>query len=221
MVSRALRVGITGKMGSGKSTLSNLLRARTIPVFESDAVAKEIMRSDSDVRAKIEALLGAGAYPEGELDRAFVAAQIFSDSKKRLAMEAIVHPVVLTRMQEFFDAGRPSTLVAVESALVFQTDLWRQFDYILLVEVPDEVVIERLATSGRFTRADVLRRLKEQSASGHGMKEEADFVLSNIGSMEEFEKSAAKVLVLLEIFSRRELPEKPLHQLELSEDEVE
>jgi len=217
---RALRVGITGKMGSGKSTLSRFLRQKRIEVLESDVMAKEIMAHDAHVRGEISALLGPEAYHHHELNRPFVAQTIFSDKSKRIALESIVHPRVTAAMNLLFANAEPGQAIALESALVLQTELWKEFDYIILVSATDEVVIERLAQQGKFSADDIQARLREQ-ASAKFATEEIDFTIENNGSLEDFEKNCQLILTLLPALAKRDLPEVPLHQVDLDIGEEE
>jgi len=216
-MARSLRLGITGPMGSGKSTFSDFLRAAGHLVLESDAMAKEIMQHDPHARQEISALLGKEAYHGHELNKEFVASSIFTDRAKRVALESIVHPRVTSAMRQAFAHGVPDQVSALESALILQTELWREFDYIVLIEASDETIITRLRSS-RFTEEDVRARLSEQRQMTSEI-EEADFTIENNGSLEEFKKRSQFILELMPHLAGRDLPEAPLHQLELDDEE--
>ena len=215
---RAIRIGITGKIGSGKSTLARLMAARGMTVIDTDSLAKELMERDPTLRKAITALLGAQAYREDALDRAYVAGRIFPDAQLRRELEAIVHPAVTRSIEEAFAKAAPGQKVAVESALILQTDLERHFDYILLVQAPDEVVLERLATGGRFTLEDLRARLAGQDWAGVDL-DLADLRLENTGTEADLERRAGALLDLLDILALRSLPEQPLHSLEGEEED--
>ncbi len=214
-MSRSLRVGITGPMGSGKSTFSNLLREAGHLVMESDVIAREIMQRDKDAKSEIIGLLGSASYSGEELDRAFVAKEIFSNKPKRVALESIVHPRVTIAMNLEFANGKQGEISALESALILQTELWREFDYIILIEATEATSVERLKSS-RFSEEDVRARLREQDLAVVD-KDEADFTIENNGSLEEFLTRSKVIVNLLPHLATRDLPDAPLHQLELQD----
>jgi dephospho-CoA kinase len=214
-MSRSLRVGITGLMGSGKSTFSNLLRATGHLVLESDSIAKEIMQHDAHARGEINALLGSAAYHGDQIDRAFIASQIFNDKAKRIALESIVHPRVTIAMELQFAKGVQGEVTALESALILQTELWREFDYIILIDATIESIVERLR-GGRFSESEVRSRTREQTDVPID-KDEVDFTIENNGSLEDFTKRSTVIVELLSHLAQRELPPAPLHQLELQD----
>lgn len=217
---RSLRLGITGKIGSGKSTVSDWLRVRGITVLDSDSIARELMSSNQIIRHGIQQVLGVESYAEGTLNRPYVAQKIFNDEKLRRAVEGIVHPAVSLNMESVFLKGKPGEIIAVESALIFQTDLWRSFDYIILVESSDDTVLERLLSKGKFSREDILRRLYQQQWK-ENYKQEADFVLENNGTAEELEKRTQFLWTVLQILAKQQLPAIPRHQIEEDEEDLE
>jgi dephospho-CoA kinase len=216
---RALRVGITGKMGSGKSTLSALLREKGITILDADTIAKEIMTKDPVVRNELTNVLGSAAYTDGTLNRKFIAEKIFSDAQLRREVERIVHPRVTLSMRKSFEDAPAGTAVGFESALILQTELWREFDYIVLVTSPEEQILTRITTAGSFSRADAEARLREQSVSPEEL-DEADFTIENSSTLAQFGDRASFLLTILPVLAQRDLPELPLHQLELSEEDA-
>ncbi len=215
-MTRAIRIGVTGKIGSGKSTLLRMMTERGIEVVNTDQLAKELMQGDPSLQARIAELIGAAAYRDGKLDRGFVASQIFQDAEKRQMLEAIVHPAVMQAVDEVFRRSQPGKMVAVESAILLQLDLDTDFDYIILVDTPDDAVIARLAASGRVTEEDARKRLAEQHwETVH--RSEADFVVENYGTEAEFEKRCAALLAMLNALALRPLPEEPLRSIEEEE----
>ncbi len=213
---RALRIAITGKIGSGKSTVSEVFRAAGIAVIDCDSVAKHIMQDDPDVRDAIIELLGDDSYDDdGTLNRPYIAMQIFHDAVRREALEAIVHPMVSQYIEVTFLEAEPGSIVAAESALVLQTDLWAQFDYIILVNASDDSVVARAITSGRFTDEDVRRRLRDQDYK-ESFKGRADFLVENDGTVEQLKSRAQIMVTVLQALASGELPETPLQQVEES-----
>ncbi len=208
---RAIRIGVTGKLGSGKSLLVKAMEARGIYCVRSDNLARDLMETDPELRTRLAEILGPEVYHEGWLNRKFIASQIFNNRELRRKVEAAVHPATTAEIREIFQ-NNPGKLVVVESALILQSKFREMFDYIVLVESPDEAAIDRVVAEGRMSRADAEARLAEQNqdATDPG---EADFVLDNSGTREEFEKKCLTIIGILETLKDRELPKRPLHSL--------
>lgn len=217
---RALRVAITGKIASGKSTVSQEFRKLGITVLDTDAIAKQLMEVGPDIRTGVISIFGEQAYDGEKLNRSYLAEQIFSDKAKRTAVEEIVHPAVSEYAVVQFLEAKHGTIVAVESALVFQTTLWALMDYIVLVDAKDEAVITRGSASGRFTSEQVATRLNEQ-AYNDSFRSRADFVIENSGTVEALQTKAGMLATVLLALAKRDLPEEPLQQREEPSDVVE
>jgi dephospho-CoA kinase len=174
-----LRVGLTGELGSGKSTVARMLAARGAIVLSSDEMARARMQPGQPVFAQIVAHFGPGILaPDGTLDRARLAALAFDPAHPRIAeLNALVHPPVLAAQAEQIAAlaqSHPDAVVAVESALLLSDPSWRdRFDRILVVTAPEEQKIARFvarAAAGRALssaeraalEADARRRLAAQ-----------------------------------------------------------
>ena len=209
-MTRAIRIGVTGKIGSGKSTLLRLMEEHGMTVLNSDLVARGLMESDPKLREKIAALLGSDAYTDGRLNRSYLASKIFSSAALRQEVEAIVHPAVRREIEYVFKNSVPGKRVVVESALIFQSGFWKTFDYIILIDSTDDAVLDRLAALGRLTPEDARNRLAQQDYD-HLSREEADFIITNDGTEEQFIERCHALLSLLDVLTLRELPEAPLH----------
>jgi dephospho-CoA kinase len=217
---RAIRIGVTGKIGSGKSTLLRFMEQRGMAVINSDELARALMQENASLREKVIQLLGDEAYRDGKaddpssaLDRAFVASKIFQDSTLRKNLEAVVHPAVMREIEAVFSQSTPGKPVAVESALILQSNFRTHFDYIILIDSPDEVVLDRLLASGRMMEEDARSRLSEQHWADIPV-DEADFTIENSDTHAKFEERCKAVLSLLDLLATRPLPEEPLHSEE-------
>ena len=197
-------IGLTGGIGTGKSTVARMLRERGWTVYSSDETAREIMSTDDEVRREIADLLGPEVLTEGGLDRTRIAGLVFGDSpdhKKRLQqLDRIVHPRVLDRHMDVIedekDNGTP--IVVIESALLFEVGLEDGFDWVVVVDCPDEIRIPRVMERSGLTEDQVRSRMKEQLP----MQEKrslADFVVENAGSIEDLQRSLDKVATILEV----------------------
>jgi dephospho-CoA kinase len=206
---RSVRIGVTGKLGSGKSVLLRLMAGHGFQIIHSDDLARELMERDGTVREQLIEILGKKAYSDGKLDRAFVASQIFQDKSQLAKVEAAVHPVVTREVEKAF-REKQSGVIAVESALILKSRFREIFDYIVLIESPEDASIERVVKEGRLTREEAETRLSEQEISQKS-HDEADFFIENAGSAEVFEEKCRKLIGIIETLGLMELPELPLH----------
>jgi dephospho-CoA kinase len=206
-----LRVGLTGGLGSGKSTAARLFAAHGAHVLQSDAIGREMMEPGQAVYAAIINHFGkAVVLPDGRLDRAALAKISFTDGRVE-ELNAIVHPAVIELQAELSEAifeRDPEAIVIVESALIFETKYgsaqtgegarWSsRFDRIILVTAPEEVKIARFvarsATSEAMTeerRAELereARRRLAQQISDEQKSALCDYVLTNGGALTELE----------------------------------
>lgn len=197
-------IGLTGGIGTGKSTVARMLRERGWTVHSSDITAKEIMSTDPEVRREIADLLGPEVLTEGGLNKDLIAALVFGDSsehKKRLQqLDQIVHPRVLDRHMEVIEEEKDkgTRIVVIESALLFEVGLEDGFDWVVVVDCPDGVRIPRVMERSGLSEDQVRSRMNEQLP----MQEKrslADFVIENAGSLEDLQRSVDKIATILEI----------------------
>ncbi len=214
---RSIRIGVTGKLGSGKSVLLRRMAEHGYLVIHTDELARDLMERDAELREDITDILGPKAYSDGVLNKALVASRIFQDREVLARVEAVVHPAVTREVEKAF-SEKTSGPIAVESALILKTRFREIFDYIVLIESPREASIERVVREGRLTRTEAEARLAEQEYNRES-HDEADFFLDNSGSSEAFEEKCEKLIGLLNTLSGLELPEWPLHHEELEAGE--
>lgn len=137
-------IGLTGGIGSGKTTVAGLIKKMGYPVYNSDIRAKEIVNDNAELKAKIITLLGENAYDEkGNYNRKWVAEQIFNDDEKRLSLNAIVHPAVKLDFAKWV-AEQENNLVFKETALLFELGLDKNCDATILVTADEEIRIQRV-----------------------------------------------------------------------------
>ena len=155
-------VGLTGGIGSGKTTIANLFATEfTIPIYIADTKAKELIAQDTLLQQEIKALLGEDAFVEGKYNTAFVASIVFSTPEKLQALNQLIHPYV---QQDFarWREEQHSPYVIKESAILFESGSYKDCDYIITVTAPLEERIRRVMLRDKIDRKTVEKRIKNQ-----------------------------------------------------------
>jgi dephospho-CoA kinase len=184
---RVPRIGLTGGIGSGKSTVADLLVARGAALVDTDRIAHELTAPGGDAIAPIRAAFGDEVIaPDGRMDRAAMRARAFADPQARRRLEAILHPMIRARTQAGIEAaaqaGAPYVLVAVP--LLVESGDWRgRFDRVLVVDVPPEVQVERTMARSALAREQVEAILAAQASRAQRLAA-ADDVVDNAGPPE-------------------------------------
>lgn len=160
-----MRIGITGGIGSGKTTICGLFMALGIPVYDADAWAKRLILEDETVRAGIVALLGEDAYlPDGTYNRPYVADIVFKDKSKLAALNALVHPAVEQHSRQWHEArmaeGAPYTLR--EAALLVESGGYKHLDALIVVTASETLRLERVMARDHQPEAAVRARMAAQ-----------------------------------------------------------
>jgi dephospho-CoA kinase len=159
---QTVRVGLTGGIGSGKSTVAEVWRERGALIIDADLLAREVVAADSDGLRAIAARWPAAIAADGALDRAALARIVFDDDDERLRLNAIVHPRVRALAAQR-EADAPLGSIAVHVIpLLFEGDAWRTCDATVLVTAPDEVRIARVIARDDADRTSVLQRMRAQ-----------------------------------------------------------
>lgn len=155
-------VGITGGIGSGKSTVAAGFRAAGFVVYDSDAEARRIQNEDQNVRRKIIHLFGNTAYKAGKLDRPKIASIVFENPGMLEKLTAIVHPAVVADFRKFVESHSGEEFIFLESAVLFESGLHHLADFILLVTASEKVRIRRVMLRDNITENQVKQRIKNQ-----------------------------------------------------------
>jgi dephospho-CoA kinase len=181
-----LRVGLSGGIGSGKSTVARTLAARGAVVIDADAIAREVVEPDTPGLAAVVARFGAGVLDgDGRLDRPRLAALVFDDAAARADLNAIVHPLVALESARRMAAAPPGSVVVLDVPLLVEAAR-SGYDVVVIVEAPEDVRLERLV--GRGMNVDDARRRMAAQASDDERRRVADVVLDNSRSEEHLER---------------------------------
>ena len=181
-----LRIGLTGGIGSGKSTVSRLLEQRGAVIVDADAIAREVVASGTPGLAAVVEAFGDGVVAsDGSLDRPALAAVVFADPEARKRLDAIVHPLVRARATEVAAAAPADAVVVNDVPLLVETGQAGSYDLVLVVEADPATRVARLVQRG-LTAEDARARMAAQ-ATDEQRRAVADVVLDNSGTPEELE----------------------------------
>ena len=172
-----LKVGVTGGIGSGKTTIAEVFMQLGVPVYPSDERAKELMTGDFELRQAIIGLFGNEAYVDEDINRAFIASKVFSDQTLLQKLNELVHPAV----KKDFDSWcleQNAPYVLKEAAILIETGGYKVMDKMILVTAPSELKIQRVQKRDTLTRGEILARMNRQW-SDERKKEFADFIIHN------------------------------------------
>ena len=175
-----MRIGLTGGIGSGKSTVARIFEMLQIPVYFADDRGKALMVEDPKLKQGIIELFGPEAYSEaGALDRKIIGSLVFSDKSLLKKLESLVHPVVFEDSMKWHDSQN-SPYTIKEAALLFESNSYKDLDRIIVVEAPEEIRINRVIKRDQTTPEAVKQRMANQLPQEEKVAR-ADFVIHNDG----------------------------------------
>lgn len=155
-------VGVTGGIGSGKSTVCRMFGVLGIAVFSSDDEGKRLLEEDPGVRMQLAATFGEGLHPHGRLDRKALAARVFNDTAALARLNAIVHPAVRSAFRTW--AGRQSSPYVInEAAILVETGAWKELDRLVVVTAPEDERLRRVVQRDGTTAEAVRARMRNQA----------------------------------------------------------
>lgn len=174
-----LKVGITGGIGSGKTTVCRVFEVLGIPVFYADDAAKSIMHTDALLREDIIKGFGKDSYTvNGELDRKYIAAIVFNNSEQLFKLNSLVHPAVFRAFDRWVAEQEGVPYVLKEAALLFESDAHKMCDQSILVKSPEALKIKRIMARDQTTAEEVRLRMERQF-SDEQKKKFADHIIIN------------------------------------------
>mgnify|MGYP000854458350 CR=1 FL=1 len=172
-----MKVGITGGMGSGKSTAAKIFEALKIPVFYADHESKQILETNQLVKEKLTNHFGSRLFPNDKLDRSFLASQIFNNQEAMSFVNSVMHPAVAERFIEWSEK-QTAPYCLKEAAILFEIGSYKELYKTILVVADKEIRIDRVMKRNGWSREEVLARMKNQWEDSQ--KEPlADFVIYN------------------------------------------
>ncbi|TYA57273.1 dephospho-CoA kinase [Formosa maritima] len=170
-------VGLTGGIGSGKTTVAKQFMALGIPVYIADDEAKKLMNRSKIIKRKLIQLFGEQAYINNKLNRPYLADKIFNNTSDLEKMNAIIHPIVATHFKKWVEKQK-APYVLKESAILFENDAYKNCDYIITVTAPKQLRIERLLKRDE-TSLEKIQAIMENQWNDNKKIEKSDFVIIN------------------------------------------
>ena len=172
-----ITIGITGGIGSGKSYVSAIIREKFgIPVYDCDKEAKRLTASDAEIRCKLIQLVGPETFNGEELVRQHLADFLFGSEENARKVNAIIHPAVLRDFKQWA-RKQQQPVVALESAILFESGFNKSVDRVLFVDAPEEVRLRRAMQRDSATEQQISARMKMQQPELH--RQQADYVVHN------------------------------------------
>jgi dephospho-CoA kinase len=182
-----LRVGLTGGLASGKSFVGHALADMGCYLIEADEIGHEVQRPGGEAYDEIVRVFGSGMLlPDLTLDRRKLAALVFPDPEQLAKLSAIVHPYVIARrrrMEEEYFREHPDGIAVTEAAILIETGSYRDFDRLIVAVCSEEQQVERAMSRGRWTREEVLDRMRRQMPLNEKVKY-ADTIIDTSGPKE-------------------------------------
>lgn len=191
-----ITIGLTGGIGSGKTTIAQWFQEKGIPVYNSDFEAKKLMNENEDLIQQLIELFGDETYKNGEYNRSYVASKVFNDKELLNQLNAIVHPAVFKHFDEWLD-NQNSSFVVKEAAILFESGSYKDCDYIISVIADEEIRIDRVAKRDQLNEDQIRNRMKNQWTDEQRI-EKSDFIIENNKDLNalklEFEKVYDEIL---------------------------
>ena len=162
-------IGLTGGIGSGKTTVANLFASLGIPVFNADDAAKQLMQNSPIIKNQLIQQFGDKVYEQGQLNKSYLASIVFGDPEKLAILNSIVHPVTIQAALDWAQQ-QSSAYVIKEAALIFESNASEGLDYVIGVTAPIALRIERVMKRDQCTQAEVEKRMQYQISDAVKMK---------------------------------------------------
>ncbi|MEG2103260.1 dephospho-CoA kinase [Flavobacterium sp. FlaQc-28] len=189
-------IGLTGGIGSGKTTIANFFKEKGVPVYIADDEAKKVMQS-IEIIDQIKSVFGETLFENNILNRAKLAEIVFNNADKLAQLNAIVHPAVKKDFENWLQQHKNDQYVVYEAAILFESGRYKECDYIVTVTAPIEVRIERVIKRDNTTREQVLSRMEMQWNDEKRISL-SNFVINN-SNLKIANEEVVKILKILNI----------------------
>ncbi|MDG1046058.1 MAG: dephospho-CoA kinase [Bacteroidia bacterium] len=203
-----LRIGITGGMGAGKSTVCKIFSQIGISIYDADSRAKWLMNNNPELKEAIRKSFGWDSYTrKDDLNRDYLAKVVFNNEEKLKNLNSIVHPAVMKDFELWTQEHKDEPYSLKEAALLFESDSYKNLHKVIVINSPIETRIERVVKRDHVKREDVLKRIENQSTDRERM-EKADWIIYNDGINSLIEQAMKIHNQILEIREQGTIPFK-------------
>lgn len=172
-----LRIGLTGGIGSGKSTVARIFKVLGIPVYDADTASKKLMNEDAEMKKNLIRAFGDETYMDGQLDRSFLSAAVFNHPEKLALLNSIVHPATISHATLWMQS-QEAPYVIKEAALIFESGSNKNLDYVIGVHAPLDLRIHRTMARDNTSAEKVQARMNNQMNEEDKMAL-CDFIIKN------------------------------------------
>jgi len=193
-----LKIGLTGGIGSGKSTVARIFEVLGVPVYYADVAAKRLMTEDEELKTAITSAFGANAYINGNLNREYIAGQVFNDDEKISVLNSLVHPATIKDAARWMNTQQAPYIIK-EAALLFESGSNKDLDYVIGVSAPFDLRIQRTMHRDHISAREVRARAEKQMDEVLKLRL-CDYVIVN----DEHEMLIPQVLALHNTFLTRQ-----------------
>lgn len=172
-----IRIGLTGGIGSGKSTVAKIFETLGIPVYYADDAAKTLMNTNDELKQAILSNFGEDSYKDGVLDRKYIASIVFNDKEKLELLNSFIHPATIKDAEEWM-LRQKAPYAIKEAALLFESGASENLDYIIGVYAPQHLRVQRVIKRDKLPVEEIMKRISRQIDEEMKMKL-CDFVIKN------------------------------------------
>lgn len=172
-----LKIGLTGGIGSGKSTVAGIFAVLGIPIYDADREAMRLMNTDAELKSQIINAFGEDAYTSGNINRQYLASKVFNDQVSLQLLNSLVHPVTISDASNWIDI-QTSAYIIKEAALLFESNANQYLDIVIGVSAPEEIRVQRTMQRNNFTREQVISRMNKQMPEKEKLAL-CDFIIDN------------------------------------------
>jgi len=195
MEKKKLKIGITGNIGSGKSTFAEFIKQKGFTVINADDISKTILATNENVKRRVVQKFGEESFSNGLINREYLSDKVFSNPENVLIINSILHPLVLEKIDEIMNEElKTNDKIFVEAALIYEADMEDMFDYVILIAAKTENRFKR--KSMKLNEKDFELRDSNQIPELE-KKKRADFIFENNGSLQELKTKADLLLTIL------------------------
>lgn len=178
-----LKIGITGGIGSGKSTVCRIFGILGIPVFNADEESKFLLENDPEIVSSIKSFFGSAVYHEHHINRKALASIVFNNPEKLAVLNSVMHPAVFKKLDAWLDSQAGHAYVLKEAALIFETRTDSALDGVILVSAPETLRIKRVMQRDGSSESEIRKRMNNQMPEAEKLKRATYFITNDDHAM--------------------------------------